>query len=348
MTTWCWTTAPGTQWVCMAMVVLAATFWTTSTTWAQEASDEAEVAAEMGVDADADRGVDGSGGSPVLGPSPSLNAVTGLYQLVSAQTGPVSTYRLGLFAQYFTAEDVVRTNDENTRFIGSLGFSVTPIEWLEPYLVLLARSNSNTFSTPETVLAQGDLILGSKAVYPVEKGLHLGGDLRLVTLTGAGSTTFDFGATSLKIAALGTFDATELDNPAPVKIHLNLGYFLDNSDQLLPEDEDGRKLIPSRVERFAQGTSAFDQVQFGLGIEVPLAYVTPLIEYNLGILVGDEPAELCEEQPLNCPSSAGFGGNPQTVTLGVKGQPLEGLVLNGGLEIGLSSEDVQGAPATAP
>ncbi|MBH25103.1 MAG: hypothetical protein CMH57_11735 [Myxococcales bacterium] len=341
------------RWVWWVSTVAAmAVLLVAGAAWSQDDAGDDGAEADVSVDAEADAGEGAGDGEmvsgPILGPAPTLNAVTGLYHTVSAQTGPVGTYRLALFAQYFTADDVVRTNDENTRFIGNLGFSVTPLEWLEPYLLLMARSNSNTFSSPETVLAQGDMAVGSKVVYPVDKGLYVGGDLRVIALTGAGSTTFDLSAASVKLSALGTFDATELDDPAPVKVHLNLGYFLDNSDQLLPEDEAGRKLIPSRVERFAQGTSAFNQFQIGLGVEVPLEYVTPLVEYNLGILVGDEPAELCEDQPLECPSSAGFGGNPQTLTLGVKGQPVEGLVLNGGVDIGLSSEDVQGVPATAP
>ena len=274
---------------------------------------------------------------------------SGIFHVTTAQTGEELTFRLSLTGQVFSGSDVVRANDENSRFLGALSISATPIEFLEPYLVLQARSNQNTFSTPETVLSQGDSNLGIKAVFEVAPAFHVGGDLRLIFLTGAGDSTFDFGATSVRIAGLATFDATELPEGAlPIRATLNLGYLIDNSDQLLPEDDDGAKIVPNRVERFSQGLSAFSQFQIGLGVEVPLDYVTPSIEYNLGILVGDEPPGLCEDQPLECPSSAGFGGNPQSLTLGVRGMPLEGLVPEIAVDIGLSGEDVQGVPVHPP
>jgi len=285
----------------------------------------------------------------VLGPMPTLQAVTGLYHLTSAQTSQPLTFRLSMFGQYFSGSDVVRANDEDSRFIGTLGLSVTPLPWLEPYLVLSARSNANTFSNPETVLSQGDTMLGVKGVTRVAPAFHVGGELRLIFLNGAGDTSFDFDATGARLAALGTFDGGELARPIPLRAHVNVGYLVDNSDQLLPEDADGRKLPPDRVERFAQSLSAYDQVELGLGVEVPLPWVTLHAEYNLGLLTGQEPAALCgPDQPLPCPAEAGFGGNPQTLTLGVKGQPLQGLVLNGGLDIGLATKDVSGVPITAP
>lgn len=280
---------------------------------------------------------------------PTLSGGSGLFHLTSAQTGEEMTFRLSLAGQVFSGSDVIRANDENSRFIGTLGISATPIEFLEPYLVLQARSNQNSFSTPETVLSQGDSNLGVKGVFEVAPAFHVGGDLRLIFLTGAGDNTFEFGATSVRIAGLATFDGTQLpDGPIPVRATLNLGYLVDNSDQLLPEDEDGAKIVPDRVERFSQGLSAFSQFQIGLGVEIPLNYVTPSLEYNLGVLVGDEPPPLCEGQPLECPSAAGFGGNPQNLTLGVRGMPLQGLVPQVAVDIGLSSEDVQGVPVNAP
>ena len=198
------------------------------------------------------------------------------------------------------------------------------------------------------MLAQGDANLGVKGVYGLAPGFDAGADLRLIFLTGPGTTSFDLGATGVRFALLGTFDGRQLPEPLPLRAHLNLGFFADNSDQLLPEDAEGRKLIPSRVDRFTQGVSAFSQILFGLGVEVPLEYVTPSLEYNLGVLTGEEPDPLCLNQPLGCPSKAGFSGNPQALTLGVKTMPLEGLVLNLALDLGLTGEDVQGVPATAP
>lgn len=314
-------------------------------TFAQETADEeATVSGEVQPE-EASLAATG----PFVLDAPTLDAVSGLYHMTTAQLGSPMTFRLSVMGQAMSSSDVVRSGDEDTRFIGKLGMSVTVLDWLEPYGVLSARSNRNTFSVPETVLSQGDITLGAKAVYPVAKMVTLGGDLRLMALTGAGETSFDFGATSVQLMGLATFDARELPEPLPVRAHLNLGYLLDNSDQLLPEDTNGAKLIPSRVDRFAQDLNAYDQIKVGVGFDVPLEYVTPLVEYNIGILAGQEPTALCDDtQPLPCPSEAGLGSNPQTLTLGVKGSPLEGLILNGGLDIGVNTKDASGVPVTAP
>jgi outer membrane protein OmpA-like peptidoglycan-associated protein len=318
---------------------------------AQEGDDlEAEIEGEASGDAEAGDGQEAEDPFPNKLPAvPTLQGGSGLFHVTSAQTGEELTFRLAMQGQFFSGSDVIRANDENSRFLGTLSISATPIEFLEPYLVLQARSNQNTFSTPETVLAQGDSNLGVKGVFEVAPAFHVGGDLRLIFLTGAGDSSFDFGATSVRIGAMATFDGTEMpDAPIPVRATLNLGYLVDNSDQILPEDEDGAKIVPSRVERFSQGLSAFSQFQIGLGVEVPLNYVTPSIEYTLGVIVGDEPPALCENQPLECPSAVGFGGNPQNLTLGVRGMPLEGLVPAIAVDIGLTSDDVQGVPVNPP
>lgn len=328
----------------VALLCCAAVSWT-ALAQAQEEPPPAEEAVEAAVPVGNPQAAE----DPVLPPTPTLDGATGLFRLRSALTSPELSARLWLSGQIFSGEDVVRTNDEDSRFLGSLGLSVSALPWLEPYLVLGARSNTNTFSTPEAVLAQGDTTLGSKALLELDPTFSIGADLGLLFLTGAESTTFDFAATSLRFSALATFDGTRLaDGAIPLRAHLNLGYFLDNSDQLLPEDDAGRKLIPSRVERFSQGLSAFDQVQLGLGVEVPLPYITPSIEYNLGIWTGSEPDALCADQPLDCPSKAGFGANPQVLTLGVKTMPTEALIASLGLDVGLTTNDAQGTPTTPP
>lgn len=286
---------------------------------------------------------------PLVPASPTAAGGSGLFHLSSAQTGPFLSTRLSVSAQFFSGESVVRQNDEADRFLGALGLSITAQEWLEPYLLLHARSSSNSFNAPETVLAQGDFTLGSKAVFELTPTFFGGVDLRFMVPTRAGSTSYNLDATSVRFAALATFDATRLDEGAlPLKIHANVGALADNSDQLLPSDSAGRKIPPSRVDRFSQGLSAFGQIQLGLGVEAPLPYVTPSLEWNLGIYTGDEPPELCADKPLACPSEAGFGADPQNLTLGAKTMPLPGLIVGAALDIGLTTKDAEGVPVNPP
>ncbi|MCA9561905.1 MAG: OmpA family protein, partial [Myxococcales bacterium] len=123
--------------------------------------------------------------------------------------------------------------------------------------------------------------------------------------------------------------------------HGNLGFLVDNSGKLFD-------FQLQRVERFAHGVNDFNQLEFGIGVEVPLDWVRPFLEWNLSIPVGSNDALDCASSIVPCPGDAGFGSFPDVLTLGVQSAPIPELVLSLGADIGLTSAEALGVAAPAP
>jgi outer membrane protein OmpA-like peptidoglycan-associated protein len=277
---------------------------------------------------------------PRVGRMPSLYGHTGLFHLLGADSTPAGTFTLGLFGELFTGSDVVRAGDENTRVVGRLGLSYTPHPNVEVFGAFSALGNTSNFSDPELIQSQGDLRLGVKGFAPFAEGWAAGGALTAMLPTGSNDVGFNFSATSMDFRGFLTWDlASSAD--VPLLMHTNLAYYFDNSARLF-------KYELQRVERFAHQVSDFDLFEVGLGAEVPLDYVTPFLEWRLGLPIGPGDERACSSNPIPCPRDAGFGSFPHVLTLGVKGTPLPGLALNLGVDIGLSTEEATGLPGTPP
>jgi OOP family OmpA-OmpF porin len=294
--------------------------------------------------ASASDGDDGDGGDGWrVGRMPTLRGQSGLFHISTADGLPAGTLGLGLHGEWFSASDVVRNGDENARFIGTLSLSWAPTEFLEAYFNFSARGNSNNLAVPNLIQSLGDVWLGAKVFTEVSEGLSVGGDLGLRFLNSANDVGIDFSATSVDIRALLSYALQD----TPLAFHLNLGVFVDNSPNLF-QNAAGQILPLQRVERFAQQVSDFHMVEIGIGVEVPLDYVTPFLEWNLGIPFGGEDLNDCARVIVPCPADAGFGSYPDILTIGVRGAPTEGLTLDLGVDLGLTNTEASGLPAVAP
>ncbi|MBN1944961.1 MAG: OmpA family protein [Bradymonadales bacterium] len=280
-----------------------------------------------------------STGWPRVGITPNLSGTSGLFALATAHGARPQTVSVGLFGEYFTAGDVVRQGDDNQRFIGHLTLSYTPTSYLEAFIGLRGSGNVNNLVQPNLIQSQGDLDLGIKAYHRLTSGLDGGIALALQFLNGADSVGFDLDATGIGFYGLLTYsleDTAEI----PLILHANLGYDLDNSSNLF----EGQL---QRIERFAHQVSNYDLLQIGAGLEVPLKYVTPLVEWTLGLPVGGSDLD-CEQTAIPCPWDTGPLSFPHTLTIGLKGSPVINLGLNLGLQIGLTTREASGLPAMPP
>ena len=275
-----------------------------------------------------------------LGRFPSLESHTGLFRLYTADSTPLGTFTVGLFGEFFSASDVARSGDETTRFAGRLGVTYRPHRNLELFGGLAALGNSSSLASPELMQSVGDLRLGAKGFAALSHGFSAGGSLTGVFLNGSNSIGFDFGATSVDLRAFATYDL-EAASDLPLLLHANTAFYIDNSANLFDVDL-------QRVERFAHQVSDFHQFRAGVGVEVPLDYITPSLEWSLGVPVGRGDPEQCDENPIPCPHEAGFGSFPQLLTLGLKASPLPSLALNLGLDIGLTTREATGLPGPPP
>ena len=275
-----------------------------------------------------------------------LNAqgVPGFQGITSADAVKPNTYSVAFYGDFSKASDVIRAGDTNRYVAGRLAIHAQPIEYFSANLSLGARNNINQFGRPEAMLSQGDISLGLRGHHSPVEFFHFAGDVTIDVPTGFGSAGPDFSGTGVTPRVLGTLDIDPLIPKAdvPVTAHLNVGYELDNTPNLVPSG-----LEPTRVERFAYNLSAYDYVKTGIGVEYAAPFVTPFVAWNLSVPVAG-PEGLCSNQSLPCVSEAGFNAFPNTLSFGLKAEPLEGFGLHGGVDISLTSQDAAGIPVTAP
>ena len=285
---------------------------------------------------------DEEGDPRLVAPGMNNEGSIGLQHMAAAWGGVPKTVQIGLLAELFSARNAVRFNDTNTLFVGNLVAQYTPIKYFSANMRLQTRNNVNTFGRPQAMLTQGDLILGAKGTFPIGDGLYLGGDLSLDFPTDFGTAGFRFGGTSVRPRILFSFDGSELAANVPLKGHVNLGYRVDNTPNLV---EEGTEL--TRVERFAYELTAYNYLELGLGFMLDLPYVSPFLAWNLKAPVSPVDGT-CGQAGLQCASDAGFASFPNLISLGVKAEPIERLGLHFGIDLGLTSDDAAGLPTTPP
>ena len=277
-------------------------------------------------------------------PKVNLEGSLGIQHLAYAWTGSPNTYNIGLLVEFFSGSDAIRFNDTNTLFGGNLLFQANFTDWFSANLRLGTRNNVNTFGQPEAMLSQGDVLLGLKAAWELSQGFHLGGDLTVEVPTDFGTAGLGFSGTSVRPRLLASLDFAEMtQSDVQMHGHFNLGYQIDNSESLIPDN-----YRVSRVERFAYNLSAYDSVDINLGLVYDLPYVSPFLAWNLAIPVGGGDDVCNDPTGLPCVSDAGFASFPSVLSVGAKAQVWERLGIHAGVDIGLSSDDAAGLPVTAP
>lgn len=276
--------------------------------------------------------------------APGLYGSAGPLRVRAAAALRPGTVGLAVWGQYLTMDDLIVKGDEDTRTRGSFAFSYTPISWLEASLALRWSSNESNMTSPELIQSQGDLLLGLKGFTPIPDapGLSAGGFFGLDMYTGEGDVFWSGDATSVRLAALASWDAAKVAPDVPLRIHANLGYSFENSKNVTD-----RRLTP--VESFAHDVMAFDTVDFGLGFDALLAPVIPFLEWHLRtpVRTRTDTKEICVPQET-CPGNEGFPSYPHWLTIGLRAEPYTGLLLSAGVDLGLTQTVASGIPAIPP
>ena len=315
-------------------------------------------------------------------PQLSLGGAVGLLHMSSAEVGPVGQLRLSLHGEFFSGSNVLVTRvsppggDHDTRMQEALTFGVAPFHHFELFGAILGSANRNqrlcatdssgneqcvseaNRTDPELIKSYGDIILGAKLAYPVAPGFSAGGELGvrlMASTTGLGSFSPD--STSLWISALATYDLKPVTNSIPLRFHLNIGYYVDNSSNLQDYDAAQTSAVSRYVSKFAYGISE-SRFRLALGADAPFDEVTagfslrPIVEYHFEYLTGSKDKVIYDQEHLTCGTkgAAACADNQDQhwVTLGVQAQFVHGLTLTVGLDLALRSPGYAYAPSLAP
>lgn len=258
----------------------------------------------------------------------SLSGAVGLVHMQTAEAGSEQTFRFSLIAEYFGARGFLRpennmtfplptgfTAEDSSRIGATLTASYSPIRYLEVFTALRSFAVSNSQERPTLFQVLGDATLGAKGILPITRGLTLGASASALLLNRAGGIGLNGEGTSADFRILGSFDLGQVTS-APIRIHLNVGYTLDNSSVLVRDVETRRQMAapgynamdcatPStsptsrwaqnpachvevtRGERFALGINRADRLNVGIAVDAKLETsvigFAPFVEWNAPI-----------------------------------------------------------------
>ncbi len=284
-----------------------------------------------------------------------LTGSTGLLHMPEAGSGPAGTFGVGVHGSWFKYEDYLIYGDENTGMWGGVNIRVTPIEYLEIHYGIQATANYNNKEIPELFQALGDMDLGLKGSVSPADWVTIGLDASAFMLNSVGEVAMDWSGTSFGLDALGSFDFAAIDDNAPLRMHLQAGYFFDNADELIRKverdnggcgtdrDNDGNvdyQGCLSPVERHALGIDRNDQFRLGVGVDALLPYVSPMVEYRLEVPVNRQDFVCPKDAPGSadsCMVQEGGSAFRQILALGVRVLPhVDDLAIDIGVDVGLT------------
>ncbi|MCD6496704.1 MAG: OmpA family protein [Deltaproteobacteria bacterium] len=270
-------------------------------------------------------------------------------------------------------------NEANTRVQGAVTAGFTPWKYLEVFSALYSSSNTNDRhhqplgagerNPNETPLqmALGDFLLGVKGAYPVTKYMSVGLNADVKFLTSQGNTKPDFGATNVGFDAVLSTDFAKINNKVPLRLHLNIGYLYDRSSTLVDNDMYKDSGASSEyhhyflVQQFALGMNR-SRVRWSLGVEVPLPHLAVALknagylryfpdiitEIGMDIGVGAADKDIQQWAEFNGGDYNINGRLATRLTAGLRFKPVDGLLLDFGVDVALSQMGFAMGPAQAP
>lgn len=301
-------------------------------------------------------------------PAPTVLGPIGLFRTITGDVGRANNFRVGISLQAFTADNFLIASsggtggDTNKRFLGNLLIDYTPWKYLELYLGIYNSSNQNTRpelpvplgprTDPEVILALGDVGAGVKGRLPVTRWFDLALNLHLRFFNSVSSVSVQGSATNFAPDLVASFDLrhAEATSKVPLRFHVNFGYVVDNSINLLPARQcmsstGNDPCIRSRVvERFGYGIEP-SRFRLAFAADAPLAFAKNkfgldlIFEYHVDIAVGDGDQTVLKALTgaPGVTSDRLTGNSQQYLTFGLRVRPVAGLILDAGMDIGLSS-----------
>jgi outer membrane protein OmpA-like peptidoglycan-associated protein len=313
-------------------------------------------------------------------PQLSLGGSVGLLRMAAAEVGPVLQFRLGLHGEYFTGSNFLvqsesgNASDRDQRVQGALTFGLTPVDHLEIFGAVLGSANRNrrlcsndasgqevcvsesNRTDPELIKSFGDLIFGLKLAYGLAPGFSAGGEIGVRLMSSISGISFSGDSTSLWVNALASYDLKPATENVPLRFHLNVGYYVDNSKNLVDYQANSTSAFSRYVSQFAYGISS-SRFRLALGADAPLHELTegfslrPILEYHFEYLTGAKDDVIYNQEHPACETSSGGckdNKDQHWVTLGVQAQVLHGLTLTVGLDLAMKSPGYPYGPALAP
>ena len=307
-----------------------------------------------------------------LAEAPGLVGLPGTYRAIDAAPGVPGQFRVGVFADWYRASFLCpggqpcpsvtggkavsdsTTGHFGTTFALSFGLAEVGSGTLEGYAVTTATATSDTSGKPSLLQALGDTSLGFKYGARLSPSISLGTRVGIDLVNGAGSVGLEGAATGAHTGLLLSFDGRRLATPAPIRLHMNVGYTFDNRGSVVAPTETTRGVPVSRFERLGLGVNRTDHVDAALALEGLVAdgRFAPFVEASTTILVNRQDYKCLRANPSADKCLADSMLAPTRLTIGMHAQPLanRAFSLLAAVDVGLagSSDFIEEAMPIAP
>lgn len=264
--------------------------------------------------------------------SPSWDGYTGLMRTVSAEMSDQYSFRFGGHLSFYHSSllwDSVRQTHMDA--VGFFAYSILPALEVRASANAVGHSSGRTRQFVEDPLFQilGDLTLGGKYSYSLLPYLNVMGLVDFKFYTGIRQLGPRFDSFSNNYVVGATLDFRQMDRvnlPFPLRIHSNVGYFLDQSWKLT----DGLQ-VKNASSYFGMGLSPGDKLELRMGIEVPEEIWAAYLEYSTEQVVNRRD----ENVRINR-----WGQSPSRFTPGARYNPVENIILDASLDLSFGLQKV--------
>ena len=243
--------------------------------------------------------------------APSLSGPSGLLHVIQAQSVLPRSIRAGVLFDGFASKPFlfsVPPLDADFRLNHGIGIivggpDISLLRQGELYLTLGGSYNRNrrndpARSDPVAITSLGNLQFGIKLGWALPSGWSVGARLGLRFWNAPLGTRLKPDALAGVFDALASWDRLRVSR-VPLRLNLNLGGQLDNSDTLLPSAGcPGATSLDACLRSRAAETFAYQvsqsQLRIAFGLELPFRFVTPggyfgfspILEYSAAMMVG--------------------------------------------------------------
>lgn len=258
--------------------------------------------------------------------TPNKFGLAGTYRIFSAQTLPKRSFSLTLMGNYERSSDFINPlmNSPSQyetqrgyrleRIEGNVAVSYSFFEYLETGVNLFSSATSmkDRVSRDEFIQSIGDVDIFIKGVYMTRSGIGVGGIFRTRFYTMVERLGMEMSATSLGVSLLWTIDLYKARR-SPVRANFNIGYFWDNSSELISSDRVSSNDFFYALRMVPDSNHI---INGGISVEFPFEEVTPFIEYSTEQSVSSDIYR-----------SRRYNENPQRLTPGFKFTPGKNLLI---------------------
>ncbi|GEM_PF-1802550 len=261
----------------------------------------------------------------------------GILRIFSAYTPYPGSFYINGNIKFWSANNYLGEGMKHKRLETSSGFGIAITNFMYFFLNVMSSSHyyENTLysggvlQSSRLVQSNGDLTFGLKLGYdaPTVFSFSILPIFKVyskVSEIGPDFKTFSYGS-----EMLFTFDLSRKENPVPLRIHLNLGYFLDNAARIAENISTDPNLEAALGIPYDD-----DTFLWGLGFEFPQKYFELFLEYTTEQYFNLNNSRYPGSETVK-PRRA-YSQNPQRITPGVRFFPYRGSYLD--FAVDLSSQ----------